>query len=74
MIELLALFVPVYRVNFFAGGAVIVSLLLGVIYALCTAVSMEEAAKRMDAFGLKERILTAYSCRKDQSPMASSGD
>ena len=63
VLELCALFFPMYGVNELAIIVIAGFAFLGLVFALFTGVTMSEAAKKLDTFGLKERMLTAYECR-----------
>lgn len=58
--ELVSLVRPFYYVHLAAGLCFGLGLLAGAGYALYRRVDMEQAARRMDSFGLKERMVTAY--------------
>lgn len=58
--ELASLFFPFYYVHFAAGACFAAGLLAGTGYALYKRADMKQAAGRLDSFGLKERMLTAY--------------
>lgn len=58
--EMVSLFVPFYYVHLAAALCFAAGLLAGVVYAVCRRADMKQAASRLDSFGLKERMLTAY--------------
>lgn len=58
--ELVSLTRPFYHAHLAAGMCFGVGLLVGIGYALYRRADMKQAAGRLDGFGLKERMLTAY--------------
>lgn len=58
--ELVSLFVPFYHAHLAAALCFGAGLLAGIVYAVCRRADMKQAASRLDSFGLKERMLTAY--------------
>ncbi len=58
--ELSSLAWPFYYVHLAAGLCFGGGFLAGEIYAVCSRVNMAQAARRLDSFGLKERMTTAY--------------
>ena len=58
--ELVSLFGPFYYVHPAAALCFAVGLLAGLIYGILRRYNMRQAAGRIDSFGLKERMLTAY--------------
>ena len=58
--ELVSLVWPFYHVHLAAGLCFGLGLLAGAGCALHRRADMEQAARRLDSFGLKERIVTAY--------------
>lgn len=58
--ELVSLFVPFYYVHPAAALCFAVGLLAGLVYGILRRYNMRQAAGRIDSFGLKERMLTAY--------------
>lgn len=58
--ELASLILPFYYVHLAAALCFGMGLLAGAGYALYRRASMEQAARRLDSFGLKERMVTAY--------------
>ncbi len=70
ILEAVSIWVPFYYVHVCAGIALLVALLAGLVYAFVKRVSMREAARRLDTFGLKERTQTAYEKIEDESAFA----
>ncbi len=58
--ELASLAWPFYYAHQAAGLCFGLGLLAGICHALCRRTDMEQAARRLDSFGLKERMVTAY--------------
>lgn len=58
--ELVSLIWQFYYVNTAAALCFGLGLLTGIVYAVYKRADMKQAAGRLDSFGLKERILTAY--------------
>lgn len=58
--ELASLLVPFYHVHLAAALCFGAGLLAGAGYAVYRRADMKQAASRLDSFGLKERMLTAY--------------
>ena len=58
--EFLSLFLPFYHVHLAAASCFGAGFAVGVCYAVYRRADMRHAAKRLDSFGLKERVLTAY--------------
>lgn len=58
--ELVSLLVPFYHAHLAAALCFGAGLLSGIGYAVYRRASMRQAASRLDSFGLKERMLTAY--------------
>lgn len=58
--ELVSLFVPFYYAHLAAALCFGAGLLSGIGYAVYRRAGMRQAASRLDSFGLKERMLTAY--------------
>lgn len=57
--ELASLVWQFYYVHFAAGLCFAAGLLAGIVYALAGRADMKQAARRLDSFGLKERMITA---------------
>lgn len=58
--ELFSLLWPFYHAHLAAGLCFAVGLLAGIVYALYRRADMRQAARRLDSFGLEERMITAY--------------
>ncbi len=58
--EAISLFLPFYRVHRAAALCFFAGFLAGVCHAVYRRADMKKAAGRLDSFGLKERMLTAY--------------
>lgn len=58
--ELFSLLWPFYYANLAAGLCFGAGLLAGIGYALYRRADMSQAARRLDSFGMKERMITAY--------------
>ena len=58
--ELASLFWQFYYVHLAAGLCFAAGLLVGIGYAIYRRADMKQAARRLDSFGLKERMITAY--------------
>ena len=58
--ELVSLFVPFYHGHLVAALCFGAGLLAGIGHAVYRRADMKQAASRLDSFGLKERMLTAY--------------
>lgn len=58
--ELFSLLWPFYHAHLAAGLCFAVGLLAGIGYALYRRADMRQAARRLDSFGLEERMITAY--------------
>ena len=58
--ELISLVWEFYYVHLAAGLCFAAGFLAGICYAVCKRANMEQAARRLDSFGLKERMVTAY--------------
>jgi len=68
--ELVSLVRQFYYVNMAAGMCFGVGLLSGIGYAVYKRADMKQAAGRLDSFGLKERMLTAYENMEDEDEFA----
>ena len=60
LVEAFSLFYPFYYAHAWAIGLVAVGLVAGIVFAIVKRSDMRTAAHRLDGFGLKERVLTAY--------------
>ncbi|MBD5551062.1 MAG: hypothetical protein HDQ96_07795 [Lachnospiraceae bacterium] len=58
--EVVSLFIPFYYADLTAALCFGTGLLAGICYAVYRRADMKRAAGRLDSFGLKERMLTAY--------------
>lgn len=69
-LEAVSLFLPFYYVHICAAGCVAAALCCGIILAIVKRSDMKKAAGRLDSFGLKERVLTAYENLDKESDFA----
>ncbi len=58
--ELISFFIPFYYVHLAAGLCFGIGVLAGAGYGIWRRADMKQAAGRLDSFGLKERMVTAY--------------
>lgn len=58
--ELFSLVRPFYYAHLAAGLCFVAGFLAGISYAVYRRADMSQAARRLDSFGLKERMITAY--------------
>lgn len=70
VLEAASIWIPFYYVHLFAGIALLVAFLAGLVYSIVKRVGMHEAARRIDTFGLQERVQTAYEQMEDESTFA----
>ena len=70
MLEVASIWIPFYYVHLCAGIALLVAFLAGLVYSIVKRVGMHEAARRIDTFGLQERVQTAYEQMEDESTFA----
>lgn len=68
--ELASLIWPFYYVHLAAALCFLIGLLAGIGYAIYRRADMRQAAMRLDSFGLKERIVTAYELMDQESELA----
>ena len=68
--ELISLVIPFYYVHLAAGLCFAAGLVAGLVYAVCKRADMKQAARRLDSFGLKERMITAYEQIDNESELA----
>ena len=68
--ELVSLVWEFYYVHLAAGLCFLVGFLAGICYAVWKRVNMEQAARRLDSFGLKERMVTAYEQMDSETEFA----
>ena len=59
VLELISCRIPWYEVHYWAGGAILISVLAAVLWQVIQYPSAEKAAEILDQTGLKERTLTA---------------
>ncbi len=60
MCELSSLIWPFYHAHLAAGLCFAAGLAVGIVYAVFRRADMSQAARRLDSFGLEERMITAY--------------
>lgn len=70
VLEAASIWIPFYYVHLCAGIALLVAFLTGLVYSIVKRVGMHEAARRIDTFGLQERVQTAYEQMEDESTFA----
>lgn len=70
LFELISLVWEFYYVHLAAGLCFLVGFLAGICYAVWKRVNMEQAARRLDSFGLKERMVTAYEQMDSETEFA----
>lgn len=70
VLEAASIWIPFYYVHWCAGVALLVAFLAGLVYSIVKRVGMHEAARRIDTFGLQERVQTAYEQMEDESTFA----
>ena len=70
VLEAVSIWIPFYYVHLCAGIALLVAFLAGLVYSIVKRVGMHEAARRIDTFGLQERVQTAYEQMEDESTFA----
>lgn len=68
--ELASLIWPFYYAHLAAALCFVIGLLAGIGYAVYRRADMRQAAMRLDSFGLKERIVTAYELMGRESELA----
>ncbi len=69
LLQTAALFVPMYYANVYTAVAILLAAASAVLVSLCRPGTMEQTALTMDAFGFKERIITAYENRREEGPL-----
>lgn len=67
-LEIISLFLPFYYVHVAVMALAAVFLAAGIILALCHRRKERDAALKLDSFGLKERVITAYEHLKEENP------
>lgn len=70
LFELVSLVWEFYYVHLAAGLCFLAGFLAGICYAVWKRVNMEQAARRLDSFGLKERMVTAYEQMDSETEFA----
>ena len=70
LLEAVSIWVPFYYVHLCAGIALLVAIAAGLVYSIVRRTGMHEAARRIDTFGLQERVQTAYEQLEDESAFA----
>lgn len=70
VLEAVSLWVPFYYVHWCAGVALLAAVAAGLVYSVVKRAGMHEAARKMDTFGLQERVQTAYEQMEDESAFA----
>ncbi len=70
VLEAASIWIPFYYVHLCAGIALLVAFLAGLVYSVVKRAGMHEAARKMDTFGLQERVQTAYEQMEDESAFA----
>ena len=70
VLEAVSLWVPFYYVHWCAGVALLVAVAAGLVYSVVKRAGLHEAARKMDTFGLQERVQTAYEQMEDESAFA----
>lgn len=70
VLEAVSIWVPFYYVHWCAGVALLAAVAAGLVYSVVKRAGMHEAARKMDTFGLQERVQTAYEQMEDESPFA----
>lgn len=68
--ELASLIWPFYYVHLAAALCFLIGLLAGIGYAIYRRADMRQAAMRLDSFGLKERMVTAYELMDRKNELA----
>ena len=70
VLEAVSIWVPFYYVHWCAGVALLAAVAAGLVYSVVKRAGMHEAARKMDTFGLQERVQTAYEQMEDESAFA----
>lgn len=70
LLEAVSLFVPFYYVHVVAAAVLLVCLTVGIFLALWKRKSARNAAMKLDSFGLKERVITAYEHLEEETAYA----
>lgn len=70
VLEAVSLWVPFYYVHWCAGIVLLAAFAAGLVYSVVKRAGLHEAARKMDTFGLQERVQTAYEQMEDESAFA----
>lgn len=70
VLEAVSIWVPFYYVHWCAGIVLLAAFAAGLVYSVVKRAGMHEAARKMDTFGLQERVQTAYEQMEDESAFA----
>mgnify|MGYP004636185149 CR=1 FL=1 len=70
VLEAVSIWVPFYYVHWCAGIVLLAAVAAGLVYSVVKRAGMHEAARKMDTFGLQERVQTAYEQMEDESAFA----
>lgn len=70
VLEAVSLWVPFYYVHWCAGIVLLAAVAAGLVYSVVKRAGLHEAARKMDTFGLQERVQTAYEQMEDESAFA----
>lgn len=70
VLEAVSLWVPFYYVHWCAGIVLLAAFAAGLVYSVVKRAGLHEAARKMDTFGLQERVQTAYEQMEDESVFA----
>lgn len=70
VLEAVSIWVPFYYVHWCAGIVLLAAVAAGLVYSVVKRAGLHEAARKMDTFGLQERVQTAYEQMEDESVFA----
>lgn len=70
VLEAVSIWVPFYYVHWCAGIVLLAAVAAGLVYSVVKRAGLHEAARKMDTFGLQERVQTAYEQMEDESAFA----
>ncbi len=70
VLEAVSIWVPFYYVHWCAGIVLLAAFAAGLVYSVVKRAGSHEAARKMDTFGLQERVQTAYEQMEDESAFA----
>lgn len=70
VLEAVSIWVPFYYVHWCAGIVLLAAFAAGLVYSVVKRAGLHEAARKMDTFGLQERVQTAYEQMEDESAFA----